>query len=354
MHVAHTPADAAEHLVQKLSPGGKPGERVDTVTRSAEELLEFGRLRELLRRQTTSALGGRAMDALSFGTDRARLEREFATMAEAVAWLRQGSEMGFGGLADPAGWSARLDKPGAVLEPSELLEVASLADTAGWLREAFRETQAKFPLLTERATTAGSPATNSLAAAIRRAIEPGGEIRDDASPELRRLRTGIGRTRENIQSTLQSILRARGEPPGEDYVTQRNDRYVIPVRASERRGVQGVVHAASATGQTVFLEPLETIELNNRLVQLSEEEAAEIARILRGIDRARDRRARRAEAGGGDDRGIRFAVCAGAFCARVRCVHAGVHGRRRRLRSMPRGIRCSKAGCGGRAAPSCR
>jgi DNA mismatch repair protein MutS2 len=253
------------------------------VTRSAEELLEFGRLRELLRRQTTSALGGRAVEALSFGTDGPRLEREFAAIAEAVAWLRQGSEMGFGGLADPAGWFARLDKPGAVLEPIELLEVASLADTAGWLREAFRETEAKFPLLTERARAVGSPATSSLAAAIRRAIEPGGEIRDDASPELRRLRTGIGRTRQNIQSTLEGILRARGEPPGEDYVTQRNDRYVIPVRVSERRGVQGVVHAASATGQTVFLEPLETIELNNRLVQLSEEEAAEIARILEAL-----------------------------------------------------------------------
>jgi DNA mismatch repair protein MutS2 len=255
------------------------------VTRSAEDLLEFGRLRELLRRQTTSALGGRAVDALSFTTDRARLEREFAMIAEAVAWLRQGSEMGFGGLADPEGWFARLDRPGAVLDPGELLEVASLADTAGWLREVLRETQAKFPLLTECARPAGSSATSSLAAAIRRAIEPGGEIRDDASPELRRLRAGIGSTRENIQSTLQTILRARGEPPGEDYVTQRNDRYVIPVKASERRSVQGVVHAASATGQTVFLEPLETIELNNRLVQLSEEETAEIARILEELTR---------------------------------------------------------------------
>ena len=78
------------------------------MTRPAEELLEFGRLRELLRGQTTSALGGRAVDALAFGTDRARLEREFAAIAEAVAWLRQGSEMGFGALADPAGWFERL------------------------------------------------------------------------------------------------------------------------------------------------------------------------------------------------------------------------------------------------------
>ena len=253
------------------------------MTRPADELLEFGRLRDLLRAKTTSAPGSRAVDALAFGTDGARLEREFSAIAEAVAWLRQSSELGFGALADPAAWLGRLDKPGSVLEPGELLDVASLADTVGWLHETFREAQAKFPLLTERARSIGPPAAAGLAAAIRRAILPSGEIRDDASPELRRLRAGIGRARETIQSTLESILRARGEPPGADYVTQRNDRYVIPVRASERRGVQGVVHAASATGQTVFLEPLETIELNNRLVQLGEEEAAEIARILQEL-----------------------------------------------------------------------
>jgi DNA mismatch repair protein MutS2 len=248
------------------------------VTRPAEEILEFDRLRQLLRDRTTSAPGRRAVDALALGTNRAVLEREFAAIAEAAGWLRAGSEMGFGALADPAAWLERLEKPGAVLTPSELLEVASLADTAAWLREAFRETQAKFSLLRERALSVGD--FRSLAAAIRRAIQPSGEIRDDASPDLRRLRAGIGRTRETIQKTLEGILRARGQLPGEDYVTQRNDRYVIPVRASERRGVEGVVHAASATGQTVFLEPLETIELNNRLVQLGEEEAAEVARIL--------------------------------------------------------------------------
>ncbi|HEX3372106.1 MAG TPA: Smr/MutS family protein, partial [Candidatus Acidoferrales bacterium] len=79
---------------------------------------------------------------------------------------------------------------------------------------------------------------------------------------------------------LEQMLRTRGSGAGEDYVTLRNDRYVIPVRAVERRQVQGVVHASSATGQTVFVEPFETVEHNNRLVQLSEDEAAEIARIL--------------------------------------------------------------------------
>jgi len=70
---------------------------------------------------------------------------------------------------------------------------------------------------------------------------------------------------------------------GEDYVTLRNDRFVIPVRAEQRRSLPGVIHGASATGQTVFMEPFETVEGNNELVQLAEDEAAEIVRILREL-----------------------------------------------------------------------
>ena len=263
------------------------------MSRPAEEILEFDRLRDLLRGRTTSLPGRRAVDALGFRTDRAELEREFAAIAEAVAYLRAGEELGFGALADPQGWMARLAVPGAVLTPPELLDAVTLLDTAAALRETFSgssgsapEKNAKFPalfpLLTERARSLRD--FRSLAAAIRRAILPGGEISDDASPELRRIRAGMGRTRETIQKTLERILHGRGrsggEAAGEDYITRRNERFVIPVRTSEQSAVQGVVHAASATGQTVFVEPLETIPLNNRLVQLGEDEIAEIARIL--------------------------------------------------------------------------
>src|SRR4029077_11340500 len=211
-------------------------------------------------------------------SERRELEREFSAVAEAIAYLRSGEELGFGALADPEAWLNRLGLPGAVLTPAELLEATSLIDAVTSLREVFREASAKFPLLTERARSLAD--LRFLAAAIRRAILPSGEISDDASPALRRLRDGIGRTRENLQKTLERILRARGGESGDDYITQRNDRYVIPVRAPERRSLEGVVHAASATGKPVFVEPLETIEINNRLVQLREEEAAEIARIL--------------------------------------------------------------------------
>ena len=246
--------------------------------RHAEEILEFDRLRDLLRTRTTSALGRRAIEALAFRTERRELEREFSAIAEAIAYLRSGEELGFGAVADPEAWLERLALPGATLAPLELLDATSLIDAATSLREIFRDVSAKFPLLTERARSLAD--LRFLAAAIRRTVLPNGDISDDASPALRRVREGIARTRENLQKTLERILRARANEGGDDYVTQRNDRYVIPVRASERRSLEGVVHAASATGQTVFMEPLETIEINNRLVQLREEEAAEIARIL--------------------------------------------------------------------------
>jgi DNA mismatch repair protein MutS2 len=268
------------------------------VPRTAEDILEFDRLRELLRRQTTCAPGRRAVDALAFSTDRAALDAAFALIAEAIGYQRDGGEMGFGSLADPERWLAELESPASVLAPSMLLDAASLADTAAWLRENFRGSSrdnsqnaprnasrdivhnpaGKFPLLAAKAAAVAD--LRPLAAAIRRAVLPNGEISDDASPELRRIRGSIGRTRETIQKTLERILRARGGDTGEDYVTLRNDRFVIPVRAAERRQVQGVVHAASATGQTVFVEPFETIELNNKIVQLAEDEAVEITRIL--------------------------------------------------------------------------
>lgn len=251
------------------------------MSRTAETILEFDALRELLRQRTTCAPGRRAVDALRPGQDRAVLEEAFAKIREAKEWLRAGRELGFGALADPARWLERLEAPGAVLEPAEMLDAASLLETAGWLKKQFREEAAKFPRLAGCASFLGD--FRELLGAIRRAILPNGEISDDASSKLKSIRAAIAKTRESIQKTLKQILRARGAEAGEDYVTLRNDRFVIPVRAAERRTVPGVVHGASATGQTVFLEPLEAVEPNNQLVQLAEDEAAEIARILREL-----------------------------------------------------------------------
>jgi DNA mismatch repair protein MutS2 len=252
------------------------------VSRPAEELLEFDKLKEIVARFSTCAPGRRAVVAFGPRQDVAPLADEFALVREAVAYLRAGAELGFGSLADPEGWLPRLAIPASMLSSAELLDAASLMETVQAVRQTFQGERERFPRLTERASAPTD--FRQLSAAIRRTVLPNGEISDDASPQLKRIRAGIAQAREKIQRALGAILRARGgasgEKSGEDYVTVRNDRFVIPVRASERRAVPGVVHAASATGQTVFVEPLEAIDLNNRLVQLGEEETAEIARIL--------------------------------------------------------------------------
>src|SRR5690348_10519499 len=251
------------------------------MSRTAQDLLEFDKLRQLLRLRTTCAPGRRAVDALEFDTDRAALDAAFSLIREAREWLRAGSELGFGGLADPEKWLEKIGSPGSVLEAKEFLDAASLLETSGWLRLQFKEARAEFPLLSARADSLAE--FKDALAAIRRCVLPNGEISDDASPALRRIRSSIAQTRDSIQKTLKQILRTRNAAAGEDYVTLRNDRFVIPVRAESRRSVPGVVHGASGTGQTVFVEPFETVETNNQLVQLSEEEAAEIARILREL-----------------------------------------------------------------------
>jgi DNA mismatch repair protein MutS2 len=248
------------------------------MSRTAQDVLEFDKLRELLRLRTTCVPGRRRVDALEPGSDREALEAAFAQIREAREWLRAGREMGFGGLADPESWLGRLQAPGAVLETRELIDAATLLETSGWLKPQFREESAKFGWLAARAASLGD--FRDVLAAIRRCILPNGEVGDDASPALRRIRASISDTRASVQKTLKQILRSRNAEAGEDYVTLRNDRFVIPVRAEHRRSVPGVMHGASATGQTVFLEPFETVETNNQLVQLAEDEAAEIVRIL--------------------------------------------------------------------------
>jgi DNA mismatch repair protein MutS2 len=249
------------------------------MSRTVQDVLEFDKLRELLRLRTTCVPGRRAVNALEPGMERAALESAFELIREAGEWLRAGRELGFGALADPEGWLERIEGVGAALEPGEFLDAASLLETAGWLRQQFREEAVKFPLLAAQAASVGD--FRDVHAAIRRCVLPNGEISDDASTSLRRIRASITETRDSIQKNLKQILRARNAEAGEDYVTLRNDRFVIPVRAEHRRSFQGVVHGASATGQTVFMEPFETVEPNNQLVQLAEEETAEILRILR-------------------------------------------------------------------------
>src|SRR5258708_31222800 len=117
------------------------------MSRTAQDVLEFDKLRELLRLRTTSAPGRRAVNGLEPGMDRAALESAFALIREAAEWLRAGRELGFGALAGPQGWLERLEGPGMALEPGEFLDAASLLETAGWVGRPVCEKEGEVPFL---------------------------------------------------------------------------------------------------------------------------------------------------------------------------------------------------------------
>src|SRR5262249_20202164 len=122
---------------------------------------------------------------------------------------------------------------------------------------------------------------------FRNKIQPDGTLEDRASPELARIRREIEKQNRTIQESLRGYLRRLAEGGTlQDYlITIRGERFVIPVKIEQKRRVPGVVHGSSSSGQTVFVEPIETIEQNNDLVRLHDEELAEIHRILTEMTR---------------------------------------------------------------------
>ena len=132
------------------------------------------------------------------------------------------------------------------------------------------------------ALSAGIQDFTGFLRAFRNKILPDGTLDDRASPELSRVRREIEKQKRQIQDSLRGYLRklAEGGTVQDELITIRGERFVIPVKVEQKRRVQGVVHGASSSGQTVFVEPLETIEQNNELVRLLDEEQAEVHRVL--------------------------------------------------------------------------
>src|SRR5262249_15723429 len=154
------------------------------------------------------------------------------------------------------------------------------------LRGQFRSTEApaSFPNL-YRITTR-LPDLRNLLASIGGKILPNGEIDDNASPGLARIRRQIGVSRSKIYNALESLMRGNSASVQDEIVTVRNGRFVIPLRSESRGKVPGVMHGVSSSGMTSYVEPLGVIEQNNDLVRLREQEEVEIGEILLTISDA--------------------------------------------------------------------
>ncbi len=257
-------------------------------------ILEFETLRELIGRYIASPLGRRELDAAEPLSDRDQMVRMHAETAEAIGYTRAASQpqpasrgsairVKFTSMPDSAEAVGKLRIEGAVLEPRQIYDVSRLLDQAGETRSLITAVEDRFPLLAELAENIAD--FRPLLHALDGKILPDGSVADNASVALNRLRRDIEKQQKQIQNSLERFLKAHREEGTlqEEFVTIRNERFVVPIVAGQRRRVDGVIHAASASGHTLFVEPMETIDLNNELVRLKEEESAEVNRILRDL-----------------------------------------------------------------------
>jgi DNA mismatch repair protein MutS2 len=247
-------------------------------------VLEFDSLRELLRGYASSPLGQARVAALAPSTDRAWIESQQELASEIREFRRVGGRFEFSGLLAIGKLIAKSRIAGAVLETTEIRDVVLVVDRAAEWRQISLHPPAsmKREWRGVRTLSDGIADFNDFLRFFRNKIQPDGTLEDHASPELARIRREIERQRRTIQESLRGYLRrlAEGGTVQDELITIRGERFVIPVKTEQKRRVQGVVHGTSSSGQTVFVEPLETIEQNNELVRLFDEEQAEIHRIL--------------------------------------------------------------------------
>jgi DNA mismatch repair protein MutS2 len=267
-----------------LDPIPSPVEHADYAA------LEWEPLLALVAGYAASPVGRAAILALQPSTDEDWIGRQHRLVSEVRLLLEEQVSIPLGGLLDPTQLAAKAQIAGAALEAAELQSVARLAnDVASWqalLREPPMRLAGKLPGLSEL-SAALTTSLRPLAESIERTIQPDGSLADDASPELNRIRREQERQQRVIEESLRSALRklAVEGVTQEELITIRGERFVIPVRAELKRRVTGVIHGASSSGQTVYVEPLETIEQNNELVRLIEEEQEEIHRIFVALTR---------------------------------------------------------------------
>ena len=270
------------------------------LSEAAAGALEWARLREYVAGKAQSALGRGWVMALEASGDAAWIDAQQQRTAEVREFLRGGGSFEFAGMFDPTELLEQARIEGTALEGVQLLALLGVVERlAAWRKEL---SVVRSPLSVEgnSAARGGWPGIAEMSAvvvawdagrvlaALGGKMEPDGSLSDEASGELRRIRRAMERQHRAIEESLRKSLRALATEGSaqDELITVRGERFVIPVKAEFRRRVPGVVHGSSSSGQTVFVEPLETIEQNNEMQRLLDEEQREVRRILVAMTRA--------------------------------------------------------------------
>ena len=246
--------------------------------------LEFETIRALVRSHAGSAAGRARIEALRPLTEPAEVRDALGLTSEGVTLLRQVGRQPYHDLPDVLELLPTARVEGMYLEPKALSDVASFIEGGTEIARRVAQVEAA-PRLARRASEVAD--VTALAASIRRAVLPSGEVADDASPKLAETRRALTRLKGQLQSVMESFLKGKDADRvlQDRLITTRNDRYVLLLKAEQRGSIPGIIHGSSGSGASLFVEPMPAVELNNDIVSLQDEERQEVVRILRELTR---------------------------------------------------------------------
>ncbi len=297
--------------VQATVVAGTPSSLPAVAPPSVLDQLEFDRALELVARCAVNPQARDRVRARRPAADLSALAESLAAVDELKTVLSRDDPFRPEPVPDLSGVFERLGVEGAVLEGSEL---AQLLRALAAMRTVAREIDRLAAQAPRLAAMAVELPPRSLDRALERAVDPDGQVKDDASPQLKRARARTREIRNRLVGLLESVL-SKIDPslrPAEQRVTVRNGRYVIPLRRDARSRIRGIVHGESSSGTTLFVEPEEAVELANELAQCEAQEARAEALVLRELSELarRDRDAIAA--------GFEMCIQVDELCARAR------------------------------------
>src|SRR5262245_39421228 len=263
----------------RRSPGCRQGLGSPAVRPRDLDTLDLPRVLAAIAELARSEAGREAACALRPVTDHALAEERLDTLAELVALTAEAGAVPTADVPRLGPALAQAAPAGAALETRRLLEVRDLLLVARNVRVHLRRDADRFPRLA--ATADGLTEAPGTEAALTSLLDEGGQVREDASPALAAARRATRELRTRLEAQLVKVVRdpANTGVVGEQYVTVRNGRYVVPVRTAAAWTFEGVVQDRSQSDETVFIEPLFAVELNNRLLLASKTEEAEERRV---------------------------------------------------------------------------
>ncbi len=245
--------------------------------------LEFPKVVALIRGKCLTPFGGDQVALIAPISELDAIERRQGEVAQMKDILAFGDPFPLERLSDSREEIEHSKIAGAMLDGVEIRRVRECISLCTALSAYDKAGRNNYPLID--AYLSGITGMPSLRDAIDRAIDTDGTVKDNASAKLRSLRQNISGERANLMARLEKMLASRKKQAGwqDDVVTIRSDRFVIPVPSHQYRSDMGILHDRSQSGATLYVEPREAVELNNRLHMLLQEERQEVARILREL-----------------------------------------------------------------------